>query len=209
MNAKLEEPAANRTTGGEGTGPSAVRTVRHPSADFPMTPPVEMGIPESWRPIGAVVVNEMRTRPDIAVAGPDVVDGVRPNIMVKISQAPPGSAAAALTPAELLDELFARQRAEESAAGYEQRIHAADTDPQPYGVSRYRERVGEVEVQRLTCAVIVSAGPATHLVVVQASLSPADDDGLSAIEAAFASLRVAAPTTSPGPVEQNDGDGDE
>ncbi len=192
MNAKLEETVSSPAVDHE-TPAQAVRTVRYPSIDFPVPPAIELVIPESWRPIGAAVLNEMRTRPDIAVAGPDAVDGVRPNLMAKVSRVPVDGNVATFTPTDLLEALFAQQRAEEGAEEFDHRIHDAESDAQPYGVSRYIEHLGEVDVQRLTCAVIMATGPIVHLVIVQAAVGLTDHVGRSAIEAAFASLRVAAP----------------
>lgn len=192
MNAKLEESESSPAVEHETVAPT-VRTVRYPSVDFPVPPAVELVVPESWRPIGAAVLNEMRTRPDIAVAGPDAVDGVRPNLMAKVSRVPVDGNDAAFAPTDLLEALFAQQRTEEGAEEFDHRIHDAESDAQPYGVSRYTEHLGEVDVQRLTCAVIVATGPIVHLVIVQAAVSSTDHAGRSAIESAFASLRVAAP----------------
>ena len=191
--ARDREAEARKQATEADVGEPAVRTVRYPSIDFPVPPAMELAVPGSWRPIGAAVLNEMRTRPDVAVAGPDVVDGVRPNLMAKVSRVPVTGGTTTPAPAELLEALFAQQRTEDGAVGFEYRLHTAETDTQPYGISRYTERLGEVEVLRLTCAVIVSTGPVVHLVIVQAACSPTDPIGLEAIEAAFASLRISSP----------------
>ncbi len=191
MDTTLDEPVtetgAHPRPDGSGTG----RTVRHPSVDFPPAPVVELVIPETWRPIGVAVLNEMRTQPDIAVAGPDVVDGVRPNLMVKTSRVPGTEGGHPPEARTLLARLFDRQADERGVLDFEFRIH--DDGPQPYGVSRHRELPSGVEVLRLTCAIVVSSDPIRYLVITQASASPADELGLAAIEAAFGSLRIAAP----------------
>lgn len=197
MNAKLEKSASNTAVDGE-TVSSTVRTVRYPSLDFPVPPAIEMVVPKSWRPIGATVLNEMRTRPDVAVAGPDVVGGVRPNLMAKVSRVPVDGDPEVVVPTAVLEALFARQRNEEGIEAFEYRIHDVESDVRPYGVSRYTEHHGGVDVQRLTCAVIVATGPVVHLVIVQAASSVTDHEGRSAIEGAFASLQVAAPVLGAG-----------
>lgn len=182
------------------TKDEAVRTVRYPSMDFPVRPAIEFTIPESWRPIGPSVVDEMRSRPDVAVAGPDVVGGVRPNLMAKVSRVPVDGVTAPTGPSDLLRTLFSRQRGDETPVDFECRIHDEESDARPYGVSRYIEHLGDVDVLRLTCAVIVTTGPVVHLVIVQGALGPTDGIGRAAIEAAFASLRVTAPSpTATGP----------
>lgn len=198
MDSKL---ADNASDGGSDhtSAATAQRTVGHPSPDFPMPPSIEFVVPESWRPIGASVIDEMRTRPDIAVAGPDVVDGVRPNLMAKVSRMPAGAVATTSNATDLLSALFSRQRSEDGATDFDHRIHDGESDARPYGVSRYTQNLGEVDVLRLTCVVIVATGPVRHLVIVQGALSPTDAVGQSAIEAAFASLRVSTPDrTRPG-----------
>lgn len=191
----LDESTSSRAED-QGTDDPSVRILRYPSIDFPVLPAIELAVPESWRPIGAAVINEMRIRPDVAVAGPEVVDGIRPNLMAKVSRLPVDGDIATVDPRHILEALFARQRTGEEAEAFEYRIHDAESDAQPYGMSRHTERLGDVDVQRLTCAVIVATGPVVHLVIVQAALSPTDLIGRSAIEAAFASLRISAPNAS-------------
>lgn len=161
------------------------RSIGFPSIDFPAAPRVTMLLPEPWRPVSPLVLNEMFPRPDIAVAGPTLTAGVRPNLMVKVSRA-----AVDVDPAGVLTELFRRQGADAGAVEFRSRLHL-DAD-QPYGVSRYRERIDQppAEVLRLTLVVMAWSGTAPHLVLVQAALAADSPTDLADVEAIFGSLRV-------------------
>ena len=162
------------------------RSIGFPSAQFPGPPAIGLDVPERWLPVTSETYLRFGPKVDLAVVGPDVVDGVRPSLVVSTTRTEPSD-----DPRRLLAGLI-------TAGGDEDRLRRgsfADRGDHVCHAVGYEDVDDGRPVRRLQCLVYSHNPHVAHVVTVIGSAAAGDEVAMEELSAMLGTVRISQ--TSP------------
>lgn len=172
-------------------------TARFPSAQFPGPPGVSIDVPGTWSPLAPTAYLRLDGPVDLAVVGPDEVDGVRPSLIVAVSRTLPSA-----DPRALLEAVAATYGSVGPGAGSGGPVPVGSFAPAGGDAAAaghlshavgHDERDGDRLVRRHRLTVYVQGAAMAHVVSVVGSASVTDSVGREQVVGMLRSVRIVAP----------------